>query len=443
MIVSTSVSALPGSPDPVSLVRALAARGLVREYLIYRDHRDGGGRVRIALNRLAEVTVSRERISLWAAEGDERLEVPAQDPFKQVEALLGRRRGTDWTAYGYLGFDLAGFYYPYKKAIPHPLLCLLVPETEIFIEGGTTRVISCRPVDSLLDVIAGACGARQELAATSQPTLAANDREEYLARARALISWIRDGQLDKAILSRQVELKGRLDPLATYAAAGSVNDAARSFCFDFGAVSGVGFSPELFLEATAAGQVVTNPLAGTRPRGATAEEDARIRKELFTDSKEVKEHAMSIRLAQEEMLSVCTPESVRVFEFMAVKRFRCVQHLSSRVGGRLAEGRTTWDAAKVLFPGITVSGVDKGAALSAIDRLEDRPRGVYGGAVGWIDSQGAADLSIGIRSVYGYEQSTVLNAGAGIVAESQPEREYVESVNKMNTMFHQVVLAEV
>ena len=123
-----------------------------------------------------------------------------------------------------------------------------------------------------------------------------------------------------------------------------------------------------------------------------------------------------------------------------VKQYRCVQHLSSRVGGQLRSGKTLWDALKVLFPGITVSGIDKARALEWIDRLEEEPRGIYAGGIGWVDSTGAADLAIAIRSAYQYGDCIYLNAGAGIVAESIPQKEYIESVNKMNTMLTNLVL---
>jgi salicylate synthetase len=194
------------------------------------------------------------------------------------------------------------------------------------------------------------------------------------------------------------------------------------------------------MEVDESGFVLTNPLAGTRPRGESLEEDTHLNDELFTDAKEVKEHALSIWLAQSEIASLCLPGTVQVLNFMEVKKYRCVQHLSSRVGGQLKPGNTLWDALKVLFPGITVSGIDKEQALEWIDRLEDEPRGLYAGGIGWVDSRGMADLAIAIRSVYQYGDSIYLNAGAGIVAESVPENEYMESVNKMNTMLTNLVL---
>jgi salicylate synthetase len=169
-------------------------------------------------------------------------------------------------------------------------------------------------------------------------------------------------------------------------------------------------------------------------------EDELLASELLHVAKEVKEHALSVLDAQTEVSLVCEPGSVRIEDFMLIKRFRFVQHLSSRVCGQLLGGLTTWDALKALFPGITVSGIGKLPALSWIDRLEEEARGPYAGAVGWIDASGAADLAIALRSAFQYDGAIHLSAGAGIVAESDPELEYRESQNKMKAMLHSLVV---
>jgi salicylate synthetase len=265
------------------------------------------------------------------------------------------------------------------------------------------------------------------------------EREIFQQRIQTLIEAIQKGELHKAIISRSLKMTGDLDVLGTYIVAAKSNNSARSYCLKLGDVSAVGFSPETLMEVYEDGSVVTNPLAGTRPRGETLEEDTHLTNELFTDAKEVKEHALSVLLAQSEVASLCLPGTVQIFNFMEVKKYRCVQHLSSRVGGQLKPGNTLWDALKILFPGITVSGINKKQALEWIERLENEPRGIYAGCIGWVDSNGTADLAIAIRSVYQYGNCISLNAGAGIVAESVPEKEYMESVNKMNTMLSNLV----
>lgn len=267
-----------------------------------------------------------------------------------------------------------------------------------------------------------------------------SDREKYQNSVSTLIEAIKNARLHKAIISRSFKLSGELDILGTYVLGAKANNSARSYCLNLGDIGAVGFSPETLMEVDRDGFVVTNPLAGTRPRGISIEEDIKFNNELFTDAKEVKEHSLSVWLAQDEIASVCIPKTVRILNFMEVKQYRCVQHLSSQVGGQLKAGNTLWDALKVLFPGITVSGISKEKALEWIDRLEAEPRGIYAGGIGWVNSQGEADIAIAIRSVYQYGDRIHLNAGAGIVAESVPQNEYIESVNKMNTMLNNLVL---
>lgn len=423
---------LPGQRDPLILLQNLLSAGLFSDYVMYESENE----VRIAGNALATIQVTSDAVSI-TSEDQTRTE-SISDPLKQVEAAFASLPIENWTAYGYVGFDISRFYYPYAKSIEQPSLYFMVPETELYI---TTKGVHIRSIKSPAKI-------QEALSVDSQlkdyvatpPVVDFKDSDKYQTQVANLIKAIQQGELQKAIISRSVKVKGDMDILGTYALGAKSNNSARSYCLHLGDVSAVGFSPEILMEVSADGFVVTNPLAGTRPRGSNPEEDAQLYGELFTDAKEVKEHALSIWLAQSEIASVCLPETVQVFDFMQVKQYRCVQHLSSRVGGQLKQGKTLWDALKVLFPGITVSGIDKQRALEWIDRLEDEPRGIYAGGIGWVDSNGTADLAIAIRSAYQYGDTVYLNAGAGIVAESVPQKEYIESVNKMNTMLSNLVL---
>lgn len=423
---------VPGQREPLILLQNLLDAGLFSNYVVYQSEKE----VRIAGNALAEVSVSAENVSI-ACMGEVRSETIA-DPLKQVESALASLPIENWTAYGYVGFDIARFYSSYSKAIEQPLLYFLVPETELHI---TPRGVHIRSIKSPTKVLEALSVDRElkEYVATP-PVVDFTDREDYKNRVSKLIQAIQNSELHKAIISRSVKMKGDMDVLGTYALGMKSNNAARSYCLRVGEVSAVGFSPEILMEVSADGFVVTNPLAATRPRSANLAEDEILESELFTDAKEVKEHALSIWLAQNEVAAFCIPETVRIFDFMQVKQYRCVQHLSSRVGGKLREGKSLWDALKVLFPGVTVSGIDKQKALKWIDLLEKEPRGIYAGGIGWVNSKGMADIAIAIRSAYQYGDWVYLNAGAGIVAESIPENEYVESVNKMNTMLTNLVL---
>lgn len=423
---------VPGQKEAIVVLNNLLQTGIFTQYVMY----EGKNEVRIAGGELAKVIVTQDKVLLEGA-GKSSVE-PVSDPFKQVETLLNSLPIEDWTAYGYTAFDLARFYSSYSKVSRQSLSHFLIPETELHFTKQGVRIKTTQSLDLV----------RRQLFIESQLpnyqatifNLDSSDRENYQNSVSTLIEAIKKARLHKAIISRSFKLSGELDILGTYVLGAKANNSARSYCLNLGDVGAVGFSPETLMEVDRDGFVVTNPLAGTRPRGVSIEEDITFNNELFTDAKEVKEHSLSVWLAQDEITSVCVPETVRILNFMEVKQYRCVQHLSSRVGGQLKADNTLWDALKVLFPGITVSGINKEKALEWIDRLEAEPRGIYAGSIGWVSSQGQADLAIAIRSVYQYGDRIHLNAGAGIVAESVPEHEYIESVNKMNTMLNNLVL---
>ncbi|MCL6754528.1 chorismate-binding protein [Nostoc sp. CCCryo 231-06] len=423
---------IPGERNPSVVLQNLLQAGIFSQYVMY----GGENEVRIAGNEIAKISIKQDLISFNSV-GKSHSE-PVSDPFKQVGDLLGSLSIENWTAYGYIGFDIVRFYSAYSKAIEQPLLYFLIPETELRLTEEGVYIKSTKSLDRIQKLLSIDSQLPNYVPASLEVNFA--DREIYQNRIRTLIEAIQRDELNKAIIARSLKLTGDLDVLGTYVVGCKANNSARSYCLSIGDVRAVGFSPEILMQVSGDGSVVTNPLAGTRPRSDSLEEDMRLNHELFTDAKEVKEHSLSVWLAQTEIASLCLPGSVQVFNFMEVKKYRCVQHLSSRVGGQIKPGNTLWDALKVLFPGITVSGIDKEKALEWIDRLEDEPRGIYAGGIGWVDSCGRADLAIAIRSVYQYGNDIYLNAGAGIVAESVPEKEYMESVNKMNTMLTNLVL---
>jgi salicylate synthetase len=423
---------VPGKKEPLVVLNNLLQAGIFTKYVMY----EGKKEVRLAGGELAKVLVTQERVLL---EGTEKSSSePISDPLKQVEKLLNSLSIEDWTAYGYVAFDLARYYSSYSKAIAQPLCHFLIPETELHFTKEGVRIKTTKSLEQVR---------RQLFIDTQLPdyqpaslTIDESDRDSYQNSVSNIIEAIQKAGLHKAIISRSRAIGGKLNVLGTYAIGTKVNNSARSYCLDFTDVQAVGFSPETLIEVNEDGFVTTNPLAGTRPRGISIEEDIKLNNQLFTDAKEVKEHSLSVWLAQKEIASVCLPETIQIFNFMEVKKYRCVQHLSSKVGGQLKPSKTLWDALKVLFPSITVSGINKDKALEWIDRLEQEPRGLYAGGIGWVDSRGKADLAIAIRSVYQYGDQVYLNAGAGIVAESVPQNEYTESVNKMNTMLTNLVL---
>ncbi len=424
---------IPGELDPLLVLQQLIDAGFLSDYLLYQNHQE----VRIAANPLATVTVDPQTITIHYQGHTHTHGV--NDPLKQVEAGLGDLPIDNWTAYGYISFDFAGFYYSYSKVLQQPLLYFFVPKTEIYIRPHEILIKTIESVSTLKEILSQDFP-KKSYSISQNLAKFLPDSQQYIHQVTCLKEAIIQGKLQKAILSRSIKFKQELDIINTYKLGIQQNHDHRSYCFQLGDFRAVGFSPEALLEIQSKQQVFINPLAGTRPRSDDLAEDTRLRQELFTNAKEVKEHALSIWHIQQEMNGVCQPDTVKIQDFMQVKRYRYVQHLSSQVVGELQPNKTLWDAIKALFPAVTVSGIQKSQAIAWIDRLEDEPRGLYAGGLGWINSQGQVDLAIPIRSACQYQDQVYLNAGAGIMAESIPEQEADECLSKMNTMLKNLVL---
>lgn len=287
-------------------------------------------------------------------------------------------------------------------------------------------------------------GAPGELPPDRTEEVIATGAAAYGRTVARAVADIRAGLLEKAVVSRKVPLPAepRVDFSETYLAGRRANTPARSYLMDLGGYRAAGFSPETVLEAGEDGRVSTQPLAGTRARGADPVENERRRAELLADPKEIHEHAVSVRLAWEEMEAVCRPGSLAVEEFMAVRARGSVQHLASRVTGRLRPGAGPWDAFASLFPAITATGVSKRDALRALARHEPGRRGLYGGAVFRGSTGGALDAALVLRTLIGAGNEAWLRAGAGVTAQSSPERETEETCEKLRSVAPYLRFAE-
>jgi anthranilate synthase component 1 len=246
-----------------------------------------------------------------------------------------------------------------------------------------------------------------------------------------------DGDIYQGVISRTRELYGDIDPLGLYAALREVNPSPYMYLLDHDDLTIVGASPETLVSVR--GETVTsNPIAGTCDRGTSPVEDRRLAGEMLADGKERAEHTMLVDLARNDVRRVSEAGSVRVEEFMNVLKYSHVQHIESTVTGRLADDADAFDAARASFPAGTLSGAPKMRAMEIIDDLERSPRGPYGGGVGYVSWDGDADMAIVIRTATveagagpdGTDLVTV-QAGAGIVADSDPTSEYEETENKM------------
>jgi anthranilate synthase component 1 len=265
--------------------------------------------------------------------------------------------------------------------------------------------------------------------------------EVYCAAVERAQAYIRAGDIFQMILSQRVATPvPGLDPLAIYRALRVVNPSPYMFLVDVGAATLVGSSPERLVRLEE-GRVEMRPLAGTRPRGRDASADRAHADALLADPKERAEHVMLVDLTRNDVGRISRYGTVRVTELMAVERYSHVMHLVSHVTGELAPGRTAWDVLQAVFPHGTVSGAPKVRAMEIIDELEPLARGPYAGSVGYIGFDGTLNTAITIRTVLVKDGTAYVQAGAGIVADSVPEREHEECVAKARGMLAAIARA--
>ena len=271
---------------------------------------------------------------------------------------------------------------------------------------------------------------------------AANISEtRYKENVRRAKDYIRAGDIFQVVLSQRFERRAGAGPFAIYRALRRINPSPYMYYLDFGEVSLAGASPEMLVRVEG-DRIRTRPIAGTRARGRDERQDLRLEEELLADPKERAEHVMLVDLGRNDLGRVCRPGTVEVTRFMKVERYSHVMHLVSDVSGRLTRGRDAFDGLMACFPAGTVSGAPKVRAMEIIDELETTRRGPYAGAVGYIDFAGNLDSCITIRTMVMKEGVAHVQAGAGIVADSVPEREHRECVSKAGALIDAIERAE-
>ncbi len=254
-------------------------------------------------------------------------------------------------------------------------------------------------------------------------------RTEFMEKVKRAKEYITAGDILQVVLSRRLRVPFSGEPFNVYRRLRALNPSPYLFYLDFGDLVVVGSSPEMLVKVEEA-LVETCPIAGTRPRGENIAADEDFARDLMEDEKERAEHLMLVDLGRNDLGRVCETGSVRVKRFMEVEKYSHVMHLVSNVRGRLAQGKSCFDALKSCFPAGTLSGAPKVRAMEIIAELEPDRRGIYGGAIGYLGFSGNLDTAIAIRTVLIHEGNAYLQAGAGIVADSDPEREYEESMSK-------------
>jgi anthranilate synthase component 1 len=260
------------------------------------------------------------------------------------------------------------------------------------------------------------------------------EEEEFLAIVETAKNYIRAGDVFQVVPSQRFEAPFTLPPFALYRSLRRINPAPFLFYLDFGDFVAVGSSPEILVRLRD-GVVTIRPLAGTRKRGADKAEDLALEAELLADPKERAEHLMLLDLGRNDVGRVSEIGSVRVVESFAIERFSHVMHISSTVEGRLREDCDALDALVAGFPAGTLSGAPKVRAMEIIEELEPSRRGLYAGCIGYFAANGTMDTCIGLRTALVKDGKMYVQAGVGVVADSDPQAEFAESVQKARALF--------
>ena len=273
--------------------------------------------------------------------------------------------------------------------------------------------------------------------ATSKPEVVYTSntpREQFCANVQKAKAYIKAGDIFQVVLSQRLWAEYTGEPFALYRSLRLINPSPYMAYFHFNDWQIIGSSPEVMVKAEASpanGMVATvRPIAGTRPRGKTPQEDAAFAEELLIDPKEIAEHIMLVDLGRNDLGRVCKSGTVRVDELMMIERYSHVMHIVSNVLGELDKSKTAWDLFKACFPAGTVSGAPKIRAMEIIHELEHYRRGPYSGAYGYYDFEGQLNSAIAIRTMVVRNHTVSVQAGAGLVADSIPEKEYEETLNK-------------
>lgn len=267
------------------------------------------------------------------------------------------------------------------------------------------------------------------------------EEDEYKKKVEITKNHIKEGNIFQLVLSNRIEADYEGSLFDTYRTLRTLNPSPYMFYFSSGDIEMAGASPETLVKVTN-GEVRTFPLAGTRPRGKDDEEDKKLEKELLADEKELSEHNMLVDLGRNDLGKICKYGSVKVEKYMEIQRYSHVMHIGSTVYGKIRDDKDAVDAIEAVLPAGTLSGAPKIRACKIINKLENNKRGVYGGAIGYLDFSGNMDTCIAIRLAFKKNGKVFIRSGAGIVADSVPENEFKECINKAKAVLTALEIAE-
>jgi anthranilate synthase component I len=398
----------------------------------------------------------------------------AADPLDYVNDVLGRFKVAQDAKLprfcgglvGYFGYETVRYIErrlaavsdagPKRDEIGAPDILLLVSEEIAIVDnlsGKLTLVVYAQPgkagayraaqarLKELLAKLRQPVTIPADTGSPSEPAVSGFGEAAYHRAVERAKRYIFDGDIMQVVPSQRMSKPFRASPLALYRALRTINPSPYMYYFDFGAFHVVGASPEIL--ARLEGDTVTvRPIAGTRRRGATPEEDAALEQELLADAKERAEHLMLVDLGRNDAGRVAQTGTVRVTEQMVVERYSHVMHIVSNVEGKLKPGLNAIDVLRATFPAGTVSGAPKVRAMEIIDELEPVKRGVYAGAVGYLGFHGNMDVAIALRTAVVKDGKLHVQAGGGVVADSQPDAEWQETQNKAKALLRAAEMAE-
>ncbi|MCE8024515.1 MULTISPECIES: anthranilate synthase component I [Halomonadaceae] len=403
----------------------------------------------------------------------ERVEV--EDPLAWIEEFQGRFRVPnlddqprfDGGLVGYFGYDTIRYIEPRLRGVEKPdplgvpdILLMVCDELVVFdnLSGRLTLWTHADPAaaDAFATAVARLEGLERRLRSAgvqaASPGTGRSAVEEghftsgfteagFKAAVEKIKEYVLAGDVMQCVPSQRMSIPYRASPLDLYRALRSLNPSPYMFFFNLDDHHVVGSSPEI-LTRLEEGEVTVRPIAGTRVRGKTEEEDRALEAELLADPKEIAEHLMLIDLGRNDVGRISETGSVQVTDQMAVERYSHVMHIVSNVTGRLKPGLSAMDVLRATFPAGTLSGAPKIRAMEIIDELEPVKRGIYSGAVGYLSWHGNMDTAIAIRTAVIKDGELHVQAGAGVVADSVPELEWQETLNKGRAIFRAVAMAE-
>ena len=365
---------------------------------------------------------------------------------------------------GYVSYDTVKFYEPVPDENPDPLgtydLYMVLTDRVVIYDNLTGKIKIVVPVfsergaeteyerakrciDTTVEKLRSSAVEHIDVSeketdiSSWRSNFSKEDFEEAVRKAK---NYIQQGDIIQVVLSQRFSKEFLGDPKKVYRVLRFTNPSPYMYYIDLGKLKVIGSSPEILVRVED-NLIETRPIAGTRRRGKTEEEDKRLEEELLGDEKERAEHLMLVDLARNDIGRVSKVGSVKVKDFMRVERFSHVMHIVSDVVGELEEGYDAIDVLKACFPAGTVSGAPKVRAMQIIEELETEKRGIYAGSVGYISFQGNMDMAITIRTAVYRDKEIFVQAGAGIVADSVPEKEWEETVNKAKALMKAIDMA--